>query len=74
MKKNKQELIEEAANIARSHQQKKEIIEKMLSDLDKEKKMSEKHINGIAAINEILKEMEILELTHSSVLEQIKGN
>lgn len=72
MKKNKQELIEEAAKLAISHKQKKEVIEKLLNDLDKEEKMSSKHINGIATVNELLKEMSILEETHENILKQIK--
>ena len=74
MKKNKQELVEEAAKLAIAHQQKKEIIEKIFSDLDKEEKASQKHLSGIAAVNEILKEIKILEEEHSKIFEQIKGN
>lgn len=74
MKKNKQELIVEAAKLAEEHKSKKSIIESILNDLDKEGKMSKKHIGGIAAINEILKEMEDLEIRHLKVLEEIKTN
>lgn len=74
MKKNKQELIEEAKNLAILHQQKKEAVEKIFSDLDKEKKMSNKHISGIAAVNEIMKDIKEIELKHEKILEQIKEN
>lgn len=71
--KNKQELFVEAERLAKIHQQKKEIIEKIFSDLDKEEKTSHKHLSGIAAVNEILKEIKTLEDEHSEVLEKIKG-
>jgi len=72
MKVNKQELIEEAARIAKTHQQKKEAIEKIFSDLDKEEKASNKHLSGIAAVNEILREMNSLEQEHEKILGQIR--
>lgn len=70
--KSKQKLIEEAANLGKLHQQKKEAIEKILYDLDREEKTSSKHLIGIATINEILKEMNDLEDEHKKILEQIK--
>lgn len=74
MKINKQQLIEEAAKLAKSHQQKKEAIEKIFSDLDKEKKTSLKHLECIATVNEILKDMKSLEDEHVKILEQIRNN
>lgn len=74
MKKNKQELIEEASLLAKEHQEKKKVIEAILNDLDKENKMSNKHISGITAVNEILKEMEDIEIKHIKILEEIKEN
>jgi len=74
MKKNKQKLIEEAAKLSREHQEKKKVIEAILSDLDKEEKVSQKHIGGITAVNEILKEMEDIEIKHIKILEEIKAN
>lgn len=74
MKKNKQELIEEAAKLAKEHEEKKHVIETILNDLDKEEKVSNKHLGGIAAVNEILKEMEDIEIKHIKVLEEIKGS
>ena len=73
MKKSKQELLEEARRLAISHQQKKEIVEKIFSDLDKEKKFSQKHLDGISAVNEILKEIHDIEIEHENVLKKIKG-
>lgn len=72
MKLNKQELIDEAAKIAKIHQQKKDVIEKIFSDLDKEERASQKHLDGIAAVNEILKEMKAIELEHENLFNKIK--
>lgn len=74
MKKSKQELIDETKVLSEAYNQKKEVIEKIFSDLDKEEKASEKHLSGIAAVNEILKEMKELEEKHAKILEEIKGN
>lgn len=71
--KNKQELLDEAGRIAKLHQQKKAVVISMLDSLDKEEKMSSKHLEGIASVNELMKEVEILEKEHSNILEQIKG-
>lgn len=69
---NKQQLIERAASLAKLHQQKKEAVELIFLDLDKEEKISSKHLQGIAAVNELVKDMEALEKEHSDVLEMIK--
>jgi len=73
MKKTKQELMIEASKLAAEHQEKKMVIENILNDLDKEK-ISGKHVGGIAAVNDILKEMEDIEIKHAKILEEIKGN
>ena len=72
-KKNKQELISEAAKLAILHQQKRESIIKIFNDLDKEDKISSNHLEGIATVNELLKELNVLEEEHTLILEQIKG-
>ena len=74
MKKTKQELIEEAAKLAGIHINKKEVIEKIFSDLDKEQKASSKHLSGISTVNELLKEIELIEQEHAKIIEQIKEN
>lgn len=74
MKKSKKELIEEAAALAKEHAEKKIVIESILNDLDKEEEVSQKHIGGIAAVNEVLKEMEDIEIRHTKVLEEIRSN
>jgi len=73
MKKTKKELMEEASKLASEHQEKKIVIEKILNDLDKEK-ISGKHVGGIAAVNDILKEMEDIEIKHAKLIEEIKAN
>jgi hypothetical protein len=74
MKKSKQELIDETKALSLAYSQKKEAIEKIFSDLDKEKTTSNKHLSGIAAVNEIMKEMKELEEKHAKILEEIKGS
>ena len=71
MKKNKQELIKEASDLAKKHQEKKDVIEKLFSDLDKER-ISNKHMSAISTVNEILKEMEDIEIEHAKIIEEIK--
>lgn len=70
--KSKIELTEEAKKIAIAHNQKKEAIEKMLNDLDKEK-ISPKHIQGMSVINDMLKEMQELENQYNQIREQIRS-
>jgi len=68
----KQELLSEARKTASAHEEKKIVIKKILDDLDKEENTSQKHINGIAAVNELLKEMRALEEEHEKILLEIK--
>lgn len=71
--KTKKELVIEAAELGRKHLQKKEVIEKILNDLDKEEKVSQKHLDGIAAVNELMKELNELEVQHEEIRKQIIG-
>lgn len=71
--KTKKELVIEAAELGRKHLQKKEVIEKILNDLDKEEKVSQKHLDGIAAVNELMKELNELEVQHEEIKKQIIG-
>ena len=70
--KTKQQLIEQAADLARKHQEKKDVIEKLLNDTDKEKEISGKHLYTIATVNEILKEMTLLEIEYKKITEEVK--
>ena len=70
--KTKQQLIEQAADLARKHQEKKDVIEKLLNDTDKEKEISGKHLSTIATVNEILKEMTLLEIEYKKITEEVK--
>jgi len=73
MSKNKQELLKEASDLANSHQEKKDVIFTILEGLDKEDKVSDKHISGMATINEIMKELHAIEQEHAEILEKIKN-
>lgn len=73
MKKNNSELILEIASIAKAHQAKKEVIETILSDLDKEEKASYKHIQGMATVNELMKEISDLEIQYTELRDKIKS-
>lgn len=68
----KKELILEAQKISIEHENKKKLIQGVFDSLDKEDKISQKHLSGISSVNEILKEMEELEINHAKILEQIK--
>ena len=68
----KQELLAEARKISALHEEKKAMIKKIFDDLDKEEKTTEKHINGMAAVNIILQEMTALETEHANILLKIK--
>ena len=69
---NKQDMVNELAKIADEHSLKKEAIIKLLDDLDADKSFSDKHINGIAAVNTMMKELEELEKKHDELVKKIK--
>jgi hypothetical protein len=73
MKKTKQQLIEEANTLAQEHIFKKDVIEKMLNDLDDKKKLTQEHLESISIIQNILSEMDELENKHEQIIKQIKG-
>ena len=70
----KEELRKEAVRLAEEHELKKSVIIKILNELDKEQKYDQKHVDGISAVNELLKEMHDLELAHIKITEEIKKN
>lgn len=73
MKKTKNQLIQEANELAKEHQFKKDVIEKMLNDLDQQKKLSENHLEGMSIIQELLEELDDLEKKYEEIKKQIKG-
>lgn len=73
MKKTKQQLIEEANILAQEHQFKKDVIQKMLNDLDNKKKLTQEHLESISIIQNILAEMDELEIKHEQIIKQIKN-
>lgn len=73
MKKTKQQLIEEANELAKQHQFKKDVIESMLNDLDQVKSLTDNHLEAISTIQGILEEMDNLEKQHEEIKKQIKN-
>jgi len=69
---NKQELLLEAQKLSKEYKEKKEIVLNILNELDKKERCDDSHVNGIAAINEMMAELEEIEKKHSEVLEKIK--
>ena len=73
MKKTKQQLIEEANALAEEHQFKKDVIEKMLNDLDEKKSLTPGHLEAMGVIQNILAEMDELEKNYQDIIKQIKN-
>lgn len=72
--KNKKELIEEANRLSQEHAFKKEVINKMLNDLDQKKEFTDAHVEAMSTIEELMKEIDELELKHEELRKEIKGN
>jgi len=73
MKKTKNQLIQEANEVATTHQFKKDVIEKMLNDLDQNKQLSEAHLEGMSIIQGLLEELDDLEKKYEEIKKQIKS-
>lgn len=72
-KKNKNELIKEAQELADKYFEKKSVIETALNDLDSKKKIGSEHINGMAIIEDLFNELDKIELEQLKILEIIKN-
>jgi hypothetical protein len=72
MKKTKKELMEEACKLADEYELKKQVIQKILEDLDNIKEFGDKHISGMATVEEIKIEMQEIEKKHEELLSEIK--
>jgi len=75
-KKTKIELLSEAQEFADKLEEKKEVIETALSDLDKKIKDNtdgKEILSGMAIIEELFAEYEEIEFEQLKVLEKIKG-
>jgi hypothetical protein len=72
MNKTKQQLIEDANSLASEHQFKKDVIEKMLNDLDEKKSLTPNHLEAMGIIQNILSEMDEIEKAHEDIIKQIK--
>ena len=73
MKNTKQQLIEEANALAEEHQFKKDVIEKMLNNLDEKKGLTPEHLEAMGIIQNILNEMDDMEKKYQEVIKQIRN-
>lgn len=64
--------MEEACKLADEYELKKQVVQKILEDLDNIKEFGEKHISGMATVEEIKGEMSEIERKHELILEEIK--
>lgn len=74
-KKNKQELIKEAQALADKLEEKKAVIKTAIDDLDDKavkEGVSEKHLSGMAIIENLFTEYEEIELEQLKIIEAIK--
>lgn len=71
-KKNKNELIKEAQELADKYFEKKEVIETALNDLDSKNKIGQEHLRGMIIIEEMFNELDEIELKQLKILEEIK--
>jgi len=72
-KKNKNELIKEAQNLADKYFDKKSVIETALNDLDSKERIGQEHLKGMAIIEELFNELDAIELEQLKVFEDIKN-
>jgi hypothetical protein len=72
IKKNKKELILEAQVLADKFEEKKAVINTALNDLDSKEKIGPEHINGMAIIEDMFKELDEIKLEQDKIFEQIK--
>jgi hypothetical protein len=71
-RKNKNELIKEAQELADKYFEKKSVIETALNDLDSKKKIGPEHLKGMAIIEELFNELDLIELEQLKVFDDIK--
>jgi DNA polymerase I-like protein with 3'-5' exonuclease and polymerase domains len=69
----KKELLKQIADKAIEYEGKKELIRSILDELDKEQTYSNKHLESIAIIEDIKKEMQVIEEAHQELIKQAKG-
>lgn len=73
IKKNKNELIKEAQELADKYFEKKEVIETALNNLDSKKNIGPEHLSGMAIIEQMFNELDEIELEQFKILEAIKN-
>lgn len=73
--KSKKELIKDAQVLADNYNEKKEVIETALNDLDEKaakEGVTDKHLKGMAIIEEMFNELDKIELEQLEIFEKIK--
>lgn len=71
-KKNKNELITEAQELADKYNEKKSVITTALDDLDSKKVVGQEHIKGMAIIEDMFNELDIIEVEQLEIFNRIK--
>jgi len=71
-KKNKNELIAEAQGLADKYNEKKSVIETALDDLDSKKVVGQEHLKGMAIIEDMFNELDVIEFEQLEIFEKIK--
>lgn len=72
-RKNKNELIKEAQELADKYFEKKSVIETALNDLDSKTKIGPEHLKGMAIIEDLFNELDLIELEQLKIFEDIKN-
>jgi len=74
MKKSKDDLIKEAQKLADKYNEKKDVINSILNDLDEkaQEKVTNEHLSGMSLVETLMTELDQIELEQLGVIEQIK--
>lgn len=72
IKKSKSELILESQLIADEYFDKKKLIESALDNLDSKEKITQEHFSGMSIIEEMFRELDVLEEKQKYIFEEIK--
>ena len=75
MVKNKKELIKDAQELADKMNEKKEVINTILNDLDvkaQKEGVNQEHLSGMALVEQLFTEFDELKLQQDIIFEQIK--
>lgn len=64
--------MQEAQNLADKHEDKKTVIKTALDELDSKKKVGQEHLRGMAIIDELFNELDLIENEQIEIFEKIK--